>query len=198
MPNTHTHTHTRFVLFVLDYCRFNSSDHVKRHMRTHTGEKPYKCKYCDRAFAQSNDLVKHTRSHVGDNTYQCNACSAAFRLHSELRAHSKVHFLEQKVTNTVQEASQEIQSDTATMVVITTDGDVERLPSHRDVLSTPIIGESRILYIKEEMESIAEQPVMHATNGMEQFTIPSTTTLVVPVTDTETGTILIEQIQIEL
>ena len=29
------------------------------------GEKPYKCKFCDRAYAQSNDLVKHTRTHVG-------------------------------------------------------------------------------------------------------------------------------------
>lgn len=56
----------------------------------------YKCKFCDRAFAQSNDLVKHTRSHVGENTYQCQMCPAAFRLHSELRQHGKIHFLEQK------------------------------------------------------------------------------------------------------
>lgn len=76
--------------------RFNSSDHVKRHMRTHSGEKPYKCQYCDRAFAQSNDLVKHTRSHVGVNTYKCDQCPAAFRLHGELRTHRQQHFLEQK------------------------------------------------------------------------------------------------------
>lgn len=53
----------------------------------------YKCKYCDRAFAQSNDLVKHLRSHIGENTYQCSQCPKAFRLYSELREHGKTHFL---------------------------------------------------------------------------------------------------------
>lgn len=53
----------------------------------------YKCKYCERAFAQSNDLVKHLRSHVGTNTYQCDQCSIAFRLQSELREHAKSHYI---------------------------------------------------------------------------------------------------------
>ena len=31
------------------------------HVRTHTGEKPYKCKNCDQAFAQQDQLWRHTR-----------------------------------------------------------------------------------------------------------------------------------------
>lgn len=65
---------------------------MRRHKRTHTGEKPYKCKYCEKAYAESGDLNKHIRTHVGEKTYMCDECPEAFKYQIELREHQRLHY----------------------------------------------------------------------------------------------------------
>ncbi|KAG5453165.1 Zinc finger protein 296 [Clonorchis sinensis] len=78
-----------------EYCGkvFRNCSNLTVHRRSHTGEKPYRCRLCPYACAQSSKLTRHMRTHGGPGTtgseLYCQYCNTPFLLHNTLERHMR-------------------------------------------------------------------------------------------------------------
>lgn len=133
--------------FQCGYCdkSFATPSKVKRHILTHTGEKPFVCQFCQRGFSQKVHMMEHISKHHADESLkaQQEAAAAAAAQAAVAQAAAPAPLIRTLSNNKTVYTSHTI----ATVPVICSTQSSLRLPTSQTITATQVMADSTAVQI---------------------------------------------------